>query len=433
MKGMLRVMAYGIVTVCWAVATRELSAELRVESSEQLSYLVEGMEASLNRIETIQADLTSMQIYEVTGRPRVDIINRTRWISKGARHKFETQLTQLYDGSLPPEPVPGQKKTPVGERFTESAYSGEVFVEFRPASKKAIVREWKNSPASTLQERAYHEPHFYGTTIKGLSLADIVIKGQYWHALPETTDPSAKRLIRWAGKREYKGRQVEAVEMSVKWTRADGTRNEQRYDILVEPDRGFTVPFISIAYAQNDRPLEIFETVETECVDYGDNLWAAKKTEVIDSFTTNGKAGKSRTVITVDGIKFNVPVTDDQLKVNLTDGTRVDDQIVGLFYTYGIGAEGDVLKALEESLRKEGLGTTIPIGAKAISKPESEPEPIEQSRPSSQSEAPYRSPDLQRKGKGRPLALWVGSGLGLIALIGWFAYWLNVRKQRRVS
>jgi hypothetical protein len=429
MKGILRVMAYGIVTVCWAVATRELSAELRVESSEQLSYLVEGMEASLNRIETIQADLTSMEIYEVTGRPRVDIITKTGWISKGARHKFETQLTQLYDGELPPEPVPDQKNAPVGERFTESAYSGEVFVEFRPASKKAIVREWKNSPAGTLQERAYHEPHFYGTTIKGLSLSDIVIKGQYWHALPE----NAERLIRWAGKREYKGRQAEVVEMSVKWTSSNGTRNEQRYNILVEPDRSFTVPFISIAYAQDDHPLEIFETVETECVDYGDNLWAAKKTEVIDSFTTNGKAGKSRTVITVDGIKFNVPVTDDELKVNLVDGTRVDDQIVVIFYTYGIGNEEDVLKALEKTLRQENLGTTIPIGEKALSETEIKPQPTEQSRLSLQGEDQYRGTDLQYKGKGWLLALLTGSGLGVIILIGCVVYWLDVRKQRRMS
>ena len=201
MKRMFRVPVFGMLMVGWAVLPGESLAELYIESSEQLTYLVEGMEASLNRIETIDAHVTSTQVYEVAGEARVDIINSTHWISRGARHKFETQLTQLYDGELPPEPVPGQRHVPVGQRFTECAYAGELFVEFRPASKTAILRTWKNSPASTLQDRAAHEPHFYGTTIKGLSLADIVLAGKYWHRLPEAIDPAAQRRVRWTGTR----------------------------------------------------------------------------------------------------------------------------------------------------------------------------------------------------------------------------------------
>lgn len=91
----------------------ECSAKLIVENSERLTFLTEGMDAALDRIKTIRADVNSIEVYEVGREPRVDIINKTQWLSKGTQYKFVNNLTQLYDGKLPPEPRPGQKHVPV--------------------------------------------------------------------------------------------------------------------------------------------------------------------------------------------------------------------------------------------------------------------------------------------------------------------------------
>jgi hypothetical protein len=92
------------------------------------------------------------------------------------------------------------RNAPVGERLTTGTYSGGLFVEGRPEERKASIADWRKCPASTLQERARHEPHFHGMTVKGLSLADLISREKYWYELPETIDPAAERRIRWVGR-----------------------------------------------------------------------------------------------------------------------------------------------------------------------------------------------------------------------------------------
>jgi len=348
------------------LAATECSAELIVESSERLTFLVEGMDAALDGIQTIRADVSSIEVYEVGREPRRDIINKTQWLSKGNQYKFVNNLTQLYDGKLPPKPKPGQKHVPVGKRFTECAYSGGLFIEVRPRDRKAIIADWKNRPASTLQDRANHEPHFYGMTIKGLSLTDIVAKEKYWHRLPETIDPRAQRRVKWAGKKEYKGRKADVVELFVKWTGSNGSLYEHVYEVVVEPERGFSIPFISEAYREDGGPLQTIETVETECVDYGSNIWGPKKTVCTSFFTAKKGRGKSVTTITIEDMKFNSRITDEELMVTLEDGTRVDDLIANQYIIYTKVNGNMLLASMQDSYRKAGYTGMMPIrGRKA--------------------------------------------------------------------
>jgi len=356
-----RTMASMFSVIILSLATTECSAKLIVESSERLTFLVEGMDAALDRIQTIRADVNSIEVYEVGREPRVDIINKTQWLSKGTQYKFVNNFTQLYDGKLPPKPRPGQKKVPIGERFTECAYSGGLFIEVRPRDRNAIIANWRNRPASTLQERAVHEPHFCGMTIKGLSLTDIIAKEKYWHSLPETIDPTAERRIRWAGKKEYIGREVDVVELFVKWTASNNRLYEHRYEIMVEPARGFTVPFVSEAYRENRGSFQTITNEETECIDYGSNIWGPKKTVRTSLFTAKKGKGKSVTTITIEHMEFNVPVADKELRVTLEDGTWVDDQIAGQLRKYTLVDEKALLESIQESCRKAGYAGLVPI------------------------------------------------------------------------
>ncbi|MCU0913158.1 MAG: hypothetical protein MUC88_01175 [Planctomycetes bacterium] len=151
------------------------------------------------------------------------------------------------------------------------------------------------------------------------------------------------------------------IELSVKWTARDGTRYEHCYEILVEPARGFTVPFVTEAYRENGGALQTIQTIETECVEHGADAWGPKKTVCTALFTTPKGRGNSVTTTTLENVRFNTPVADEELMATLADGTMVDDQLAGQYFKYRVVDEPVLLQSIENSCRKAGFVGLIPI------------------------------------------------------------------------
>lgn len=341
-------------------AELEIFADLIVENSEQLTFLVDGTEAASKKVTTIRANINSIQTFESAGQSPVTIINKTSWISRGPQFKFEAELTQLYDGQPPEEGIAGDKKVPIGKRFSHGAYTEGIFVDYRPLTKIAIIRAWDKDLASSLQDREAHEPLFFGQSVMGLPLKDIVSGGS-WRIRPEDTGLPAKRFIKWAGTKQHKGEDVHVIEMTVEWTKSDGTQKQRFYEIYVDPEKGFTIPYVSVASKGNGNPRRVFEIIEVESVEYGESIWGPIRSTHTLFFNTPEGEGKSVTTNTIENIEFNTSVSDNELKVVMADGTRLNDQIVGLYYIYGIGDAEEILKSIEDAHSQAGINTPLPI------------------------------------------------------------------------
>ena len=357
----VRIVLYAIAILA-VVVPRVCADEVSLVNEEEIRFLAEGMEAARESIVDVRAELSSVHLIERPASHRTEIMTKTVWVSKGGRFKYETNLSQLFDGKPPPQ-APGPGRTPIGKEAYHRAFSGEVIMSYFPERKKAIIRPLEGSPAATLMDRAQQEPLFYGLGLLGLSLEDIVA-GKSWFPRPEDKGLAAERVVKWSGTLIYDGREVHIVQEVVKWTEADGTPRARYYEILVDPARGFTVPFISLE-SETAGVREKVETVETECVEYGDGIWGPRKT--VHTLFTKTQKGPGRIVATttVDRLELNTGVAENELLISLPSGTHISDQIAGVYYEYIAGGESAILEEIIKSLSEAGFSSPPPLAAQA--------------------------------------------------------------------
>jgi len=342
-------------------------AELTVENSQELEYLVDGMRASQNKIIDVRATLKSHKRFEAPGQPVQENHISTEWLSIGNRFRYATNWEVLVDGNPPPFPEPGDERVLQPKRFYQRAYNGEVFVEYRPEEERAQVRDFQGAMASINTERAQQEPLIFGLSVFGASLEEIV-QGKSWRSRPEDWGGSATRVVRYGGTREYEGRQVHVIEMIAKWTsEKSGEPRARYYEIYVDSNRGFTIPYACLSYQREGHEREQSEIIETECVQYPDGFWGPKKT--VYTMIGTGKSMLQVTITEIERMQFNTGVTEDELRVVIPSGTDIDDQVAGVLYRYQAGgeeAEMDLIfKVLEDAGFYKDLDKADNVGQKS--------------------------------------------------------------------
>lgn len=356
-----RIALYAIAILTFAVS--RVSGDVSLVNEEKLRLLVEAMEAARQSIVDVRAELGSATLTERPGSPRIEMMTDTTWVSRGARFKYETRLSQLVDGKPPPQPTGPAGRHRIGKEVYQGAFSGEVVMSYFPERNYAVIRALEDSRAGTVSVRGQQEPLFYGLSVLGLSLGDIVA-GKSWRRRPEDRGLASERVVKWAGTRAYDGREVHVVEALVRWTEADGTPWARYYEILVDPARGFTVPFISLE-SETAGVREKLEIVETECVEYGDGIWGPRKTVRTLFFKTKEGPGRGVTTTTVDRLELNTGVAEHELLISLPSGTNVDDQVADVLYEYIAGGESAILDEIIKSLQEAGFSTPPPLADQA--------------------------------------------------------------------
>jgi len=362
-KRYLRSVLVGLV--CIWVLVSPVSAELEVLDKAKVRDLVEATKAARESVTDLRATVRSTHVFLKPGEPTFETETVTRWLGKGGRFKYVTESEEAIDGKpVRPSMEAEAGPSPRGRARCERAFSGGgILMNYWPDRRKAVIQDMQGSEAASPIARAQQEPLFYGMAVRGLSLENVAA-GESWMHRPEDDGIAAKRVISYGGPRIYEGREVIALTVDVAWTDANTAARSRRYEIYVDPGRGFTIPFISLE-AESDGVRDVVETVQTSCADWGNGIWGPETTVHTIFFDT--KKGKGTTTVTthVNDVVLNSGVSDDELKIALPDGTRIDDQIAGVYYEFSVGEQGAIIDSIIQSLEDAGCvhPELVPIAA----------------------------------------------------------------------
>jgi hypothetical protein len=340
-------------------------AQLKIVDEAKLRFLADGMRANQSRIADVRADIQSHCTVEQAGKPRHERNVSTKWLSKGNRFKYDAHISVLVDGKPPAMPQPGDSNVMVPERNTLRAYNGEIFLDYRPDEDKASVKYFKDSPASVPSEIAQTHPLAFGTSVFGLGL-DEVMEGKSWRRRPEDAGRPTERIVSYEGTRQFEDREVHVVSMTARWQSEKAAPGIRRYEIHVDPERGFTVPYVRMEFGREGGLPEPAEEIQSECAEVN-GVWLPKLT-TYKVYGTDGLMNITTTA-EVTAIALNTGVAEDELKVTLKDGTDVDDDIAGLFYRYAAGGEDDVIANIQKSLKAVGYDNPVPFDTLAVTRP----------------------------------------------------------------
>ena len=341
-----------------ALASATGHAGLTLVNESQLDALATGMDRAGERVATVRAVLTSSWVTRRDGREPVETSTTTEWVSRGDAFRSQVSMRTLVVGRAPRPPAVGADGGLIAQRTSLNAFADGVALEYRPTARRALIRRPEDSVAHSRHARAGCDPRYFGRSVLGLSMRQVMA-GMSWHRRPEDIEPQVRRTVRAAGPGTYRDREVEVVEIDVEWV-GDGRQRGRFYRVLVDPQRGFTVPRVTGESSIDGGPRRPFETVETEIREYGDGIWGPVSSTyrvLLGSADANrGEAVLSRTV---DQLAYNEPVADEDLRIALPDKTVVDDAIAGMIYTYEAGSDDEVIQGIIESMSGDGPPSSL--------------------------------------------------------------------------
>jgi len=204
-----------------------------------------------------------------------------------------------------------------------------------------------------------------------------------------------------------------------------GSSAQMRVEALVDPHRSYLTPEIRFYLkAEGQNEVVVYER-QTELKEYTQGFWApvASTETYYDALDPgdmeNTKFIREKTTIRVPEYNFNIPLTSQDLTLDIPPGTRVLDIQTGIAYS------ADPVEDIRDLARGEERLVTVEVG-----KPESADRPTGVREPKPTGTASEAAPAIagEEKASSRHAFVFVGVVLCLLA-VGGGVVWRRVRRR----
>ena len=280
------------------------------DNPEYLAALVTGCEEAVARVQSGRGTAT---VLWVRNSPQTGIL------------EYEKEYRVAYDGekcrvskhstvtrSEPPAvPRPGFRNLAVGTTFhVEFAYDGMWAVEYTPSERRAIVGEDPESiiGAERMGFRSSTHPEEHGVGGSACETGTRFVR-------MDEIDGNECAVVERATTFAHKGSDVTITQVA--W---------------ICPGKGFTV-LRSQNWAEGAEFLRktLVNQMDAEVRNYGNDIWGPRKFTWID-YTREGVVYKKTITTYSPDFELGVPITEEELELDLPSGTEVRDEVLDAEY-----------------------------------------------------------------------------------------------------